>query len=260
MQRSPGAGGFQDRRIGGRIVVPGWPQWSWGQRQRAAALLGTFGAAAGVGLFAWGSPMGLALLAVAFGMHVASAADALRQQAFPGFGPLVPWAWSSAALGGVAYAPAFGVALAVAWPVARPEAPQAGFLVNRWAFREAEPTPGAWLWCDGPGGPGVARALAGPGARVEWRGGRLDVDGAEIPLPWTAGLAPDRLALEVPPDHVLVLTSPRPGSPTPSWLLLHRDRILGRAWAQHAPLWDRRLLFDSTPLLPGQPEATDSAR
>src|SRR5262249_40008014 len=68
------------------VLVPGGAQWWWGQRERASVFFGTFSAALVVGLFTWGTSASAAILLFAFAAHVASAADAIRQGAFPGFG------------------------------------------------------------------------------------------------------------------------------------------------------------------------------
>src|SRR3954454_9518225 len=76
------------KRAGGpglRVLIPGYPQWAWRQRERALVLIGYYAVALGVGLFASGPPIWLPLLAFASGTHVVSAASGVRQGAFPGF-------------------------------------------------------------------------------------------------------------------------------------------------------------------------------
>ena len=41
--------------VGLKMVVPGWPQFSWGQRQRGWVLVGSFAIALAVGLWTWGT-------------------------------------------------------------------------------------------------------------------------------------------------------------------------------------------------------------
>src|SRR5438477_4641868 len=89
-RREPEASRKTHRRAGLRILFPGAAQWSWRQRERAAVFFGSFATALVVGLFTWGTKTSVAILVFAFGMHVASAADAIRQGAFPGFGRWVP--------------------------------------------------------------------------------------------------------------------------------------------------------------------------
>src|SRR5258708_40142757 len=74
-----------------RALVPGSSQWSWGQRERGMVLFGSYGSAAVSAAFTWGTPMGLGLLLFAFGVHVVSTVDALRQSAFPTMGKWAPW-------------------------------------------------------------------------------------------------------------------------------------------------------------------------
>src|SRR3954468_18765380 len=106
-------------RAGGpglRVLIPGYPQWAWRQRERALVLIGSYAVALGVGLFAWGTPIGLAILAFAYGTHVVSAADAVRQGAFPGFGRWVPMISATGGLGMGIYLPAVAMATLFAWP------------------------------------------------------------------------------------------------------------------------------------------------
>jgi hypothetical protein len=62
-------------------------------------------------------------------------------------------------------------------------------------------------------------------------------------LPPNGGLAPN-LPLHGPREPVLVEPEDDVASPpaTGSLLLVSQDRIVGRAWAQFYPVWDRRLL------------------
>ena len=104
------------RPAGLRVLIPGYPQWLWHQTERGAVLGGTYLAAMAVGLFAWGSPLGLAMLGLGFFAHVASASDAIRQGAFPGFGRWVPTVSATAGLGLGCYGPAAAMAVLLAWP------------------------------------------------------------------------------------------------------------------------------------------------
>src|SRR3954452_5776584 len=89
-------------RAGGpglRVLIPGYPQWAWRQRERALVLIGSYAVALGVGLFAWGALIGVAILAFDYGTHAVSAADAVRQVAFPGLGRWVPTISATGGLG-----------------------------------------------------------------------------------------------------------------------------------------------------------------
>src|SRR4051812_18748826 len=134
------------RPAGLRALIPGYAQWFWGQRQRGLVLLGSYLAALTVGLFAWGTWTSLLVLGFAFVAHATSAADAIRQGAFPGFGRWVPAVSATAGLGLGCYVPALALASALAWPGQREDGSPDAFLVNRWAYRASEPRTGDSLW------------------------------------------------------------------------------------------------------------------
>ncbi len=98
------------RPAGLRMLAPGWAHWYWHQPRRAAILCGSYCAAIAVGLFAWGTALGWALLAFAWGTHVWAVADAIRQGAFPGFGRMVPLV-AAVGVGLLGYGPALGFGL-----------------------------------------------------------------------------------------------------------------------------------------------------
>ncbi|RUL83092.1 hypothetical protein, partial [Tautonia sociabilis] len=176
--------GARRRAVGGqvgrdrwRVVVPGWPQWRRGQRRRGMVLLGSYLSALGVGLFAWGTGLGAVLLGFAMFAHWASVADAIRQAAFPGFGPWAPGFSAAMGLGAGAYAPALAVTLQVAFPA---WTPGGGFLVDRSAFDSREPEAGHWVWLEAtaPERPRtVAQVVGVGGQQVSWVNGALWVDG-----------------------------------------------------------------------------------
>jgi hypothetical protein len=228
-------------RAGLRVLVPGYPQWAWRQRERGAVFFGSYAAALAVGLFAWGSAPGWGFVAFALAVHAASAADAIRQGAFPGFGRLVPIASASAGVG-LIYAPALLGAWTLAWPTSR-VALREGFLVNRWAFIEAVPEAGQWIWYDGHegGGRGVGRIRAVAGEEVEWIDGQVRIGGQLVdwrPPALREGVR--HMILHVPEGHVLLECLPDEAGP--GWIVVETGAIQGRAWAQHSPIWARRLL------------------
>jgi hypothetical protein len=239
------------RQAGLRIMVPGWAQWSWQQRERALVMFGSFAISLGVGLFVWGTRASLVILAFACMTHVISAADVIRQSAFPGFGRLVPVASASAGLGLGCYGPAFAVAMVCAWPGFRGDTPQEGYLVNRGAYWNNDPGTGEWAWAQLPGWPHpkAVRVLAGPGQTVEWSQSGLRVGG--VGVPWTpppTSWRPREFAWTVPDGQVLVAPDPggRSGEPKASTacglVLVSKDHIAGRAWAKLYPIWDRGLI------------------
>ena len=65
------AGGAVERPAGLRILIPGYAQWSWRQRERGLVFFGSFAAALAVGLFTWGTGASAAILMFAFVAHVA---------------------------------------------------------------------------------------------------------------------------------------------------------------------------------------------
>ncbi len=234
---------------GPRILVPGYPQWSWSQRERGLVLFGSYAAALAVGILSWGTSVGLAVLAFAFLTHAFSAADAIRQVAFPGFGRMVPAVTASAGLGVVCYAPALLMASIFAWPFVPGERPRDGYLINRWAYQVEGPRSGetVCLWPARGARPRIVRVVAGPGQRVEWSARKLRVDDRPVEdSPFGAPDSPKELKLTIPEGHVLVaFGADRPaGRPVPGgWEIVDRADIRGRAWARSYPFWDRRLLL-----------------
>jgi hypothetical protein len=234
--------------FGPRILIPGYPQWSWCQRDRAVVLFGSYLAAMVVGVSTWGTTVGLGVLAFAFLTHAYSAADAIRQYAFPGFGRVVPAVSASAGLGAVCYAPALVMASVYAWPIALDERPREGYLVNRWAYRDDGPRSGETVWLRPARGarPKVARVVAGPGQRVEWSFNQFRVDDQLIEeSPFRITGSPGELKLTIPENHVLVAfgADPKRGNGLPGgWEIVDRADIRGRAWARSYPIWDRQFL------------------
>jgi hypothetical protein len=231
-----------------KILIPGYPQWDWLQRERALVLFGSYLIAVGVGLFAWGTPIGLVVLAFAYGTHVASATDVVRQQAFPGFGRWVPMISASGGLGLGIYVPALTVATLIAWPGMGSGLANDGYLVNCWAYRTRPPQRGDWVWLrpSPRGEERLGRVVAGPGQEVEWSGDQIRVDGRRPPpgLAWRPRHLPVDLMFTVPRDHALIVpassTSVKPATGSP--ILIAQDRILGRVWARLYPIRERQFL------------------
>jgi hypothetical protein len=211
-------------------------------------LFGSYVVALGVGLFCWGTPVGLVLLAYAYGTHAASAADVIRQQAFPGFGRWMPMFSTSGGLGLGLYGPALALASLVAWPGMGAAPAQDGYLVNCRAYGKSPPEHGDWVWLrSSPWGQGrLGRVVAGPGQEVEWSDEQLRVDGERLSpeVFWLPRQFPADLVLLVPGNHALIApvspgsTATVPGTP----VLVPCGEILGRAWARYYPIRDRQLL------------------
>jgi len=234
-------------RAGLRILIPGYPQWLWRQRERAAVLFGSFAVALGVGAFSWGTWTGLAILAFAFGAHVFSVVDVVRQTAFPGFGRWAPMISASGGLALGVYVPTLFLATLVAWPAMDGISGPEGYLVNCCAFRTRPPDRGEWVWLRSSSEPDlkVGRVVAAAGEEVEWVKHQCHVQGSRTPgMPFRSATPPKELSYVVPDGHLLVDPIPafRRRSVTKGLVLIPRDQIAGRAWAKMYPLWERRLL------------------
>jgi hypothetical protein len=209
-------------------------------------LFGSFAVALGVGGFAWGTRTGLVVLAFAFGTHVVSVVDVIRQSSFPGFGRWVPLISASTGLGVAMYAPALALASLVAWPAYRNGSPHDAYLVNYGAYQAASPKRGDWVWlrADPPRrGMTIGRVVATASQEVEWHRDRLRVDGAPATLDPRSrrGWPPSELAFTIPERHVLV--DSRPVEPTDAGpVLVPDDQVVGRAWARLYPIWKRQFL------------------
>jgi hypothetical protein len=233
-------------------LIPGYAQWSWRQRERGLVLFGSYLAAVGVGVFAWGTSIGLVVLAFAFGTHVVSAVDVIRQGSFPGFGRWMPLVSASGGLAVGVYAPVLSVATLLAWPAMFDASTPEGYVVNRWAYRDRPPVQGDWVWLrSSPWGElRIGRVLANAGQEVEWSGGRLRITGemqapgAPTGSPFRSSWTPDELAYSVPEGHVLVSLGAgrRPENGAGGSVLVPDDQVVGRVWARLYPIGDRQLL------------------
>jgi hypothetical protein len=232
-----------------KMMVPGWPQFSWGQRQRGWVLVGSFAVALAVGLWTWGTWLGWGFFAFAFVTQVTSVTDVLRQGSFPIYPSRTALISVSSGLALLFYFPS----LFVLWVIARPgfeaDAAGSGFLVNCWAYHgDARPREGQWIWMELPplGAKRAGRVVAVSGQEVECTGARWRVDGHECQLhsslPVTA--LPQSCRFKVPSDQILVEPDEE-GESAPKQsplVLVPPDRIIGRAWAHFYPVWDRHLL------------------
>lgn len=231
-----------------RILIPGWSQWAGRDHERAGVFFGTFAAALGVGLFAWGSRPGALMLCLAFLVHVVSTADVIRTWAFPGFSRWVPSVTATFGLGVGCYLPTLTLASLIAWPAHSGEDASENYLVNRWSYRSNDPLTGDWVWYRRPDNQdhGLGRLVARSGQVVEWSTDRLRVDGQDLDWrPATNGDGPVDLAIEVPRGQLLVAPwhedSPEP--PSLGMRLLDRETVIGRPWAQIYPIRSRRLIW-----------------
>ena len=234
---------------GWRLLVPGLPHYFWGQHDQAVVFFGFHLAATAIGLFAWGTWLSLLMLSFAFAAHSFSAADAIKQAAFPKFGPMVPVFTAALGLGAICYAPVMILGSMFAWPVVADHRPREGYWVNRWAYRGwFGPRHGETIWLQATQGvrPRLARVLANEGQRVRWSENQLEVDNRPSPLSLLhlSGYS-HALDLIVPDRHVMVsfhddLTEPH--GATAGWEIIAHEEIRGRAWALSYPVANRQLL------------------
>jgi hypothetical protein len=244
--------GIRGRREPGPLgcLIPGLPQWAWRQRERALVLSGSFLTSLLVTLFVWGTKASWLILAFAFGTHVISVADVIRQRAFPGFGRWVPVWSASAGLGLACYGPLVSLALICAWPGGAGDITSEGYLINRGAYWTRDPVTGQSAWARLPGwrAPRLVRVLAGPGQGVEWSESGLRVDGQGVAwAPAALASRPRELSFTVPQGEVLVALEPTERSPgltetSCGLVLVSKSQIGGRAWARMYPIWERGLI------------------
>src|SRR5262249_9346749 len=132
----PANGRAFEAPAGLRVLVPGWPQFSWGQRDRGWVLLGSFAFAGGGGLLTWGTWVGWTFFAFAFFAHVSSSTDAIRQASFPVYPRRAAILVTAGSLALVLYLPSVTLLLATAWPGFSADRASSGYLVNSWAYRD----------------------------------------------------------------------------------------------------------------------------
>jgi hypothetical protein len=231
-----------------KVLVPGWPQFAWGQHERGWVLLGSFVFAMAAGFLAWGTWIGWIFFGFSFLSHVTSTTDAIRQGSFPVYPRRTAVMMISGALAVFLYLPALAALFATACPGFAPDRTGNGYLVNCWAYRGALPHRGDCVWLRMPthGRLQAARVVAIAGQEVEWTGHQWQVDGKEqrlhSPLRMTAWAQVCRFT--VPDNQVLVEPDDERSSPeaTSPLVLVSQEEVVGRAWAQYYPVWDRRLL------------------
>lgn len=229
-------------------LVPGLLQRRWGQGQRGWVFFGSFASALAIAFWSWGTNQGWAFLALAFFTHVSSVTDALRQWSFPVYPAKRSLVLVSLSLGLIFYLPVITALSVLAWPGFEPASTGVGFLVDRHAYREKGPSQGQWVWVHPSASeePRAARVVAVSGEEVEWTGHNWRVDGKDCDLLATGRFKswPQACRFKIPPNQILV--EPRDDGVSDLAIgpvvLVPPERIIGRAWAQFYPIWDRRLL------------------
>jgi hypothetical protein len=215
-------------------------------------LFGSYLSAAAMSAFAWGTPIGLAILVFAFATHLVSLADALRQSAFPWLGRAPALGASAAILGVGVYAPLLVTAATTAWPGLCGGATSEGYLINRWAYRDQDPKRDDLVWYrSSPSSePRLGQVVAGSGQEVYWSENRLQVDGVSMKrlgTPFHSTWPPREVAYRIPERHVLILPEESPTNPHTSegLLIVATNQVVGRAWAKYYPVRERRFLSPS---------------
>lgn len=237
-----------ERPAGLRLLVPGWPQFAWGQRERGFVLVASFLVGVGAAILAWGTWLSWGFFAFAFVAHVTSASDAICQGSFPSYSRRTAWP-IAATLGTMIYLPILLGLIVTAWPGAAQDRTHNVYLVNCWAYQRTSPRNGDWIWLRVPptGHLHAARVVAVAGQEVEWTGHEWRIDGKRPRrvAPIRSAAWPQACRFRVPLHQVLIEPElQEEGAPATigSLVLVDQEQIIGRAWAQYYPVWDRRLL------------------
>jgi hypothetical protein len=231
-----------------RLLLPGYTQWSWGQRHRASVFGGTYLSALATSLLLWGSTASWLFLAVAIVCQTTSWIDAHRQDPFSGFTPTSVLTATGGVVSVALHAPLFILLTLTAWPGVSTVPGQGSYLINWLAYKNDIPEPGHWVWLRGSASltHHLARVVAIGGQEVEWTGTHWKVDGQDVEVASQRRLSgyPERWKFRVPGNHSLLdpeIDADASGSPAPL-VVVENGQIIGRAWARCAPFWERRLL------------------
>jgi type IV secretory pathway protease TraF len=262
---------FPPLAVMARMIVPGWSHFYVGQRWRGRIAMWGCLSCLVPGLFWFGTTAGSILIGLAFSVHSSAALDSFTQLT-PDQGLRHRMAMSiglSLLLFLALYLPVGHLITAVADPrVMQTDdgtfAEDDVVLVNHWRTPRLGSVvlyeiPEQRLGQRGYGreraylqftGERVDRILAGPGDRVRWADGRLEVNGqSSALLPLNPGRIVGALDFNVPPGHVLILPSTTPQlrnvQDPPLWQslsLVPVENIVGRAYVRSHPLRRFKLL------------------
>ncbi len=258
------------------ILIPGWPQWSIGQRARGTLFLTVWLLCNLCGLLFFGGPLGNLLLGLGLACHAGSIIDLAFTSVAGGLARTGVIVGGMAITGLLVYRPAAWGIGQIVQPVVITAAappflePNDVFLYRPAADLPVMPTPGTVVLynlsradvASRTGGNQlrftlegmrIERVLATAGQKAAFAGGRLTVDGQPSPwLPLNPGRLPDNLTFEltIPARCCLILptTSPQPE-------LRGRWRQAGQI--PEDPIWDAPAAL---PANSGRGGATTDAR
>lgn len=198
-------------------------------------------------LFCWGSLLGWCFLAFCFLTHIAASLDVVRQRAFPVFPRSVALAAAILGMGLTVYLPIGALLWFCAFSTCSDGVSGVGYLVNRLAYQEREPSPGHCIWMrlSPASNPRAGQVVAVAEQEVEWTGRRWRVDGKDLqsklpaalhyyPNAWRPGAAEPRCHRAR--NHL------RDAEPSSPLVIVSKEQIVGRAWARYYPFWERCLL------------------
>lgn len=235
-------------RLGWRLLIPGLPHMTWGQRERGMVYLVSFLTALGTSLFCWGSLLGWSFLIFGFLTHMAASLDVVRQLAFPVFPRRVALAAAIVGMGLTVYLPIGALLQCYAYSACSDGGTGTGYLVNSLAYKEREPVLGHFIWMrlSQASSPRAGQVVAVAGQEVEWTGRRWRVDGQDLQstCPGALPYFPSAWRFQVPPNHVLIgpETSSATAEPSSPLVIVSKEQIVGRAWVRYYPIWERCLL------------------
>ncbi len=255
-----------------RMLVPGWPQLHAGRIQRGRWMLGGYAALIALGLLSLGTQIGAVMLGAAVAIHVASVIDIVWEVCDHRQARLILTGLIILVLGGAIYAPVAWSA--TRWFSVRRLGESGGpfragdaIVYRPLAYRHRPPSPGDLVFFAPDsggfrgsgdvyyrfgGGDNLDRILAGPGQSVHWDHSQLWVDGTASSLhPLDPTTVPVDLQLTVPEGYYFILPSVRPSrvfddsadflrAPDALWQqisLVPRERIRGRVFLRHRPMW-----------------------